>query len=113
MTANSRLISHDDGGADGDAIIEIGHVFVGHAKASGGYRLTDGLRLVRSVNAVERRSQIERAGAERVLDAARQMARQIGPPRQHLPGRRPTRPFFFGGNAMHPAPAKAVATDAN
>src|SRR5258708_23041780 len=29
------LISHDDGGADRDPVIQIGHVFVGHAEAAG------------------------------------------------------------------------------
>src|SRR5206468_11160454 len=32
------LILDDDRGADGNAAIEIGHVLIGHAEASGGYR---------------------------------------------------------------------------
>src|ERR1700676_1906754 len=40
------LILHDYGGADGDTIIQIGHVFIGHAEAAGRYRLADRFRLV-------------------------------------------------------------------
>ena len=30
----AALVSHDHRGADGDAAVEIGHVFIGHAEAS-------------------------------------------------------------------------------
>src|SRR6266436_598322 len=43
--------------------------------------------------------------------AARHMARQVGPPRQHLRGRGPARPFLFRGDAVDAGPAKAVAAD--
>ena len=109
----SRLVLHDDRGADGDATIEIGDVLIGHAEAAGRYRLADRLRLVRAVDAIQRRAQIHGARAERIVDAAGHVARQIGPPRQHLRGRRPARPFLLGGDAVGAAPAEAVAADAD
>src|SRR6202022_732904 len=105
------LVFHDHGGADGDTIIEIGHVFIVHAEAAGGYGLADGLRLVGTVNAIKRRSQIHGPRSERVVDAAGHVARQIGAARQHLRRRRPARPFLFGGDAMDATPAKTVTAD--
>ena len=52
-----------------------------------------------------------RARAERIFDAAGHVARQVGPPRQHLRGRGPARPFLLGGDAVDAAPAEAVAAD--
>src|SRR5207237_5414615 len=83
----------------------------GHAEAAGGYRLPDRLRFVGAVNAIERRAEIKCAGAERVFDAAGHVARQVAPPRQHLRGRGPVRPFLFCRNAVDAAPAEAVAAD--
>src|SRR5258705_8015008 len=65
------------------------------------------------MDAIKRRSQIHRACAERVVDAAAHVAWQIRPPPQHLRWRRPARPFLFRGNAMGSAPAEAVAADAD
>src|SRR5258705_12016510 len=65
------------------------------------------------MDAIKRRSQIHRARAERVVDAAAHVAWQIRPPPQHLRWRRPARPFLFRGNAMGSAPAEAVAADAD
>ena len=78
--AGAVLVLHDHHGADGDPVIKIGHIFIGHAEAAGRHRLSDRLRLVGAVNAIERRAQIERAGAERVFDAAGHVARQVAPP---------------------------------
>src|SRR5947207_2919325 len=105
------LVPHDHGGADGDAVIEIGYVFVAHAEAAGRYRLADRVRFVGAVNAIKRRAQIHGAGAERVVGAARHMARQVGPSRQHLRGRGPARPFPFRRDPVDAGPAKAVAAD--
>src|SRR6476661_7380446 len=93
------LVPHDDGGANGDAVIEIGYVVVGHAEAAGRYRLADRPRLVGAVNAIQRRAQIHGPGAERIVEPACHVARQVGPPRQHLRGRGPARPFLFRGDA--------------
>src|SRR5258707_11945698 len=86
LVPGAALVPHDHGGANGDAVVEIGDVFVGHAEAAGRYRLADRLRLVGAGNAIKRRAEIHGAGAERIVDAARHMARQVGPPRQHLRG---------------------------
>src|SRR5882672_1420913 len=107
------LVLDDNRGADGDAAIEIGHVLIGHAEASGGNRLSDRLGLVGAVDAIERRSQIHRPRAERIVDAARHVARQVGTPSQHLDRRSPARPFLLRGNAVGSTPAEAVAADAD
>src|SRR5258706_1393466 len=111
LVPGAALVPHDHGGANGDAVVEIGDVFVGHAEAAGRYRLADRLRLVGAVNAIKRRAEIHGAGAERIVEAACHMARQIGPPRQHLRGWGPARPFLFRGDAVDAGPAKAVAAD--
>ena len=82
--ASEVLVQHHHRGADRDAVIEVGDVVIGHAEAAGRHRLADRLRLVGAVDAVQRRAQIHRAGAERVVDAAGHVARQIVAPRQHL-----------------------------
>src|SRR6202158_1976642 len=114
-TANIRKKCEDRSraliGNDAAAIIKIGHAVIGHAEAARGYRLADRLRLVGAVNAIQRRAQIHGAGAKRIVDAARHVARQIGPTRQHLRGRGPARPFPLRRDAVDAAPAKAVAAD--
>src|SRR5258705_13142924 len=111
LVPGAALVPHDHGGADGDAVVEIGDVFVGHAETAGRYRLADRVRLVGAVNAIKRRAEIHGARAKRVVDAARHVARQVGPPRQHLRRRGPARPFLFRGDAVDAGPAKAVAAD--
>src|SRR3954465_12127965 len=107
------VVQHDHGGADRDAAVEAADVLVGHAEATRGYRLTDRLRLVGAVYAVERRAQIHRARAKRILDTALHVTRQVRPAGQHLRRRRPVRPFLLGGDPVHAAPAEAVAADAD
>src|SRR5256714_11405709 len=109
----ARLVLDDDRGPNSPPAIEIGHVLIGHAEASGRHRLSDRLGLVGAVDAVERRSQIHRARAERIVDAARHVARQIRPPPQHLRRRRPARPFLLRRNAVGSTPAEAVAANAD
>src|SRR5579862_2393679 len=104
-------VQHHHRGADRDTIIEIDHVLIGHAEAAGGDGLSDRLRLVGAVDAIERRAEIERPRTEWVLDTAPHVTRQIGPSRDHLPRRRPVGPFPLGRDAVHAAPAEAVATD--
>src|SRR5258705_7406274 len=111
LVPGAALVPHDHGGANGDAVVEIGDVFVGHAEASGRHRLADRVRLVGAVNAIKRRAQIHGPRPERVVDAARHMARQGGPPRQQLRRRGPARPFLFRRDAVDAGPAKAVAAD--
>src|SRR5207245_9198721 len=66
--------------------------------------------------------QIERAGAERIAQAARhtdaaaQLAHvphQLGLARQHLPGRIPVRPFLLVVNVRGAGPAETLASDAD
>src|ERR1700674_5804346 len=104
---------HDHGRADTDPAVEIDHVLVGHPEASRGYRLADGLGLVGAVNAIERRTQIDCPGAERVFDAARHVARQIRPPPPHLRRRGTSRPFALGADPAHAGPGEADAADAD
>src|SRR5258705_4463546 len=84
LVPGAALVPHDHGGPNGDAVVEIGDVFVGHAEASGRHRLADRVRLVRAVNAIKRRAQIHGAGADGIIDAALPVARPVGPPRPHL-----------------------------
>ncbi|MBA7468299.1 hypothetical protein ES707_03542 [subsurface metagenome] len=65
------------------------------------------------MDAVHGRAEIHRACAERIVDAALHVARQVGPAGQHLRRRGPVRPFLLGGDPVHPAPAEAVAADAD
>src|SRR5262249_30330947 len=81
---------------------------VGHAKAARRNRLSDRLRLVGAMNAIERRAQIHRARAERIFDAAGHVARQVGAAAQHLRRWGPARPFLLRGNAVGSTPAEAV-----
>src|SRR5216684_2205810 len=89
----ARLVFDDNRRSNEDAVVEISHVVVGHAEAARRYRLADRLRLVRTVNAIKRRSEIHGAGAERVVDAAGHVPRQIGPPRQRKPSRPTPMPY--------------------
>ena len=57
--------------------------------------------------------EIERAGAERVVDAAVHKARQIGSALQHCRWRRPRGPFRLAANMCASAPFKARAPDAD
>ena len=77
----------DDARADLDAVVKIDDVVIGHPDASRRDRLTDRIRLVRAMDAVERAAEIHGARAERILGAAVEEPRQIGAPAQHL-GRR-------------------------
>src|SRR5690606_19459397 len=84
---SSRSVLHHDGGTNRDAIIEVLDVLIGHAETTGRDRLADRLRLVGAVDPVQRRAEIHRASAERVLDAAGHVTRQIGAAAQRVRGR--------------------------
>ena len=59
--------------ADGDALVEVGHILVQHAHAAGGDLLADAPGLIGAVDAEERVAavlvEVEGAGAERVVEA--------------------------------------------
>src|SRR5258706_5617880 len=93
LVPGAALVPHDHGGANGDAVVEIGDVFVGHAEASGRHRLADRVRLVRAVNAIKRRAEIHGPGARPGVDAARHISRQVRPSRQPLRTRGTALPF--------------------
>src|SRR5260370_23854763 len=86
LVPGAALVPHDHGGANGDAVVEIGDVFVGHAEAAGRYRLADRLRLVGACNAIKRRAEIHGARAEPIVGAACHMALQFAAPRPQLRG---------------------------
>ena len=54
-------------------------------------------------------AEIHGPGAERVLDAARHVARQVGPTLQHLGRRRPVRPFALGRDRLGAATIRSRA----
>src|SRR5262245_25955031 len=112
--AKSNDSAQDDNlRADSHAVIEVDHILVGHAKASRRYGLADGLGLVRSMNAIERRSEIDRTRAQRVFHSAHHVPRQVGEPAQHLGWRRPIRPFSLHGYRMGAGPGKAKPAHAD
>src|SRR6185312_9030424 len=113
VASSAYLVLDHHRGADPHAIIEVDHVLIGHAKAAGGNRLSDRLRLVGTVDAIERRAEIKGAGAERIFDPAHHVAGQVGTTAAHLRRRGPARPFLLGADTMHAAPAEAVAADAD
>ena len=112
--ARGRPSAHDDDlGADVDAVVEVGHVVVGHADAARGDGLSDGVGLVRAVDAILRSADIDGARAERVANAAYHVSRKVRPAAKHRRRRRPIGPFAFVGDAVDPAPFEAGAPDAD
>src|SRR6266851_4791164 len=85
----------DDPRPDIDAAVQVDHILIAHPDAAGRDVGADGPGFVGTVDAIERRAQIHRAGAERILRAAFHVPRQIGAPRQHFRRRRPRRPFLL------------------
>ena len=66
-----------------------------------------------AVDAVERRAEIEGARAERVLEAAAHVPRQVGTAPQHLRRRAPIRPFALHRHGLGARPGEALAPDAD
>ena len=102
-----------DPGADPGAAVEVDDVVVGHADAAGRHRLADRVGLVRAVDAIERAGEVHRARAERIVDAALHVARQVGTAPQHLRRRGPVRPFALVGDVGHARPGEARPADAD
>src|SRR5687768_13790513 len=63
-------LDHHHLGARLNAVTEIGHVLVAQSDAAGGDLGADRPRIVRAVDAVERRAEIGRARAERIVRSA-------------------------------------------
>src|SRR5690606_1457330 len=93
--------------------IEIDHILIRHAEAARRYCFADRLRLVRAVNAVERRAEIDRAAAERIVGAALHEGGKSRLALAHLFRRRPVGPFALLRNLVHTRPAESVAADAD
>src|SRR5580704_11232488 len=104
---------HDDPGADIDAAIEVDDILIAHPDAARRHVGTDRPGFVGTVDTVERRPQIHRAGAERILWTAFHVPRQVGPPHQHFRRRRPIRPFLLGGDLLDAGPGEPRTADAH
>ncbi len=99
-------VLHDHGGADRDPIVEVDHIVVDHPEAGDTAPVS-----YTHLDVYKRQAEIHRAGAERVFLAALHVARQVRPAAQHLRRWGPFRPFLLRRNAVHAAPAKAIAAD--
>src|SRR4030095_6257537 len=104
---------HHNLGSDRHAAIEVGNVVIDHPEASRRHRLTDRLWRIGAVDAVDGRTDIESARAERITGTAGHPARKIRVPRDHLPRRGPDRPLSLFADVVHAAPLKAIAADAD
>src|SRR3569623_2165611 len=94
------------------AVVEIDDVLIGEADAARRHGLADRPRLRRSVQPVQRRADIERAGAERIVRAAGHVGRQVGRALAHFRRRRPAGPLGLASDGVLARPAEAVAADA-
>src|SRR5262245_35049695 len=65
------------------------------------------------MDAIERRAEIKRAGAERVVRTARHKGRQSWLPPPHLLRRRPAWPFPLCRYPRNASPGEPIAPDAN
>src|SRR5260370_5997301 len=108
-----RGLAHNHLAADRGAVVEVDHVAVDEAKAAGGYRLTDGLRLIGAVNAIHSVAEVECAGAERIAGASRHETRQIGLARDHFGWRSPIWPFALAGDFQKAGPPETIAANAD
>src|ERR1700730_7341761 len=112
--AGGRMsFKHYYGRADFDPIIEVDDIVVAQSNAPRSSGGADGVRLVRAMDAIHGIAQVHCACAERIGRAAAHMMWPIGPPPQHLGGRRPIRPLPLVSNGRGPAPCEAIATDAD
>src|SRR5262249_54929928 len=102
-----------DLGADLDAVVQVDHVVIDHADASGGRAAADGRGRVGAVDAVEAAAEIHGARAERIGDATGHEARQIGRTGGHLRRRRPIGPLRFALDRLHAGPGETLAADAD
>ena len=112
----SRL-QHDYGRPLGDPPIEIDHVGVHHADASGRHGFADRVGLIGPVDAEQRVllafKQVERPRAERIFHAAIHMHRQAALSRQHFRWRGPSGPKRLPPDLGQSFPGEALAPDAD
>src|SRR4051794_10558181 len=103
----------DDLRPDPDAVVEVHHVTVGHADAARRDGRADGVGLVRAMDPVEARAEVERAGAERILHTAWHVAREVWAAAQHLRRRAPVRPFALHCHRLGAGPREPLPPDAD
>ncbi len=75
--------------------------------------MSDRLRLVGAVDAIDRAADIERPGAHRIARAASHEPRQIGLTLDHLRRRTPVRPFLLADDAFYARPLKTITANAD
>ena len=113
LTSATLRLNHNHLGSDLHPVVKIDHVVVHHPDAARRHVLADRPRLVGAVDAIHRRSQVERAGAERVANAAVHVPGQIGTAQQHFRRRRPAGPFGLAANGFDARPFEARTADAD
>ena len=102
-------VHHRHDGADLHPGGQIDDVPVEHAEAARRGGAADRVGIVGAVNAIEGVAEIERHGAERVLDAAGHLLRQAPVAIAHLLGRMPVRPLGLAADRLRAGPGEALA----
>src|SRR5262245_22485700 len=106
-----RLLLHDHLGADRHAVIEIDDLVVDQTEAAGRHRVSDCIRRIGAMDAIDCVAEIERAGTEWIARTACHLAPQIGLPFKHFRRRRPVRPLLLAPDPLHALPLETVAAD--
>src|SRR4051812_19010517 len=104
---------HDDASADRDAAIQIDHVGVEHSDTAARNPVSNRFGQVGAVNTIDRATEINGAGAERVTLTSRHPAWKIRLALDHLLRRRPVGPLGHTGYGLRAGPSEAVPPDAN
>src|ERR1700730_2139094 len=99
-----RLLPHDDLGADGHALVEVGDIGIDQPEAAGRNLGADRLRPVGAVDTGDGGPEIHRPRPERVTRAAGHEARQIWLALDHLRRRCPVRPFRLARDVLEYLP---------
>jgi len=106
-------MSDDDLGADGNAVIQVHDILIDQAKAAGRHRVADSLRLVGSMDSVDRIAEIHGPSSQGVAGTSRHKARQVRLPLDHLRRRNPIGPFGLSRNLQQPSPLKSIPSHTN
>src|SRR3990170_5770696 len=91
-------------------LIKLRHIFVEHPDAARRGGLANGLWLIGAMNAVDRRAEIDGAGAEGILDAAFHEGWQFRVTGAHFCWRTPIRPFRLEADLVGAGPFKTLAS---
>src|SRR5262249_56183062 len=98
---------------EGNWGVEIEHVAIDEAEASGRHRAADGLRLIGAVDAIDGGAKIESARAHGIAGASGHEAGQVRLPLDHFRRRSPVGPFLLARDVQEALPLKAFAADAD